>query len=194
MPCGHTPRQRRSLGCRPGCRPGGACLADRALLAALPAVIPRARRQGLRLLVTPDTVVRWHRDIVRRRWAARSARASTGRPAARRDIQALVRRLPRESRIRPANHHYHQAAGGGAGQLLNRLFERHRFPAQPIKRISGSSSSSTAYHSTSAKNVSAEMAHHNLLALAVTDELMRLRAPWSGLRDIRAPVRAEGRT
>ncbi len=71
--------------------------ADRALLAALLAVIPKARRQGLRLLVTPDTVVRWHRDIARRRWAARSARASTGRPATRRDIKALIRRLAREN-------------------------------------------------------------------------------------------------
>ena len=38
--------------------------ADRALLAALLSVIPKARRHGLRLLVTPDTIVRWHRDIV----------------------------------------------------------------------------------------------------------------------------------
>ena len=37
--------------------------ADRALLA----VIPKARRRGLRLLLTPETIVRWHRDIVRRR-------------------------------------------------------------------------------------------------------------------------------
>src|ERR1700722_8043873 len=42
--------------------------ADRALLATLLSVIPKARRQGLRLLITPDTIVRWHRDIVRRRW------------------------------------------------------------------------------------------------------------------------------
>src|ERR1039458_4277067 len=48
--------------------------ADRALLAALLGVIPKARHQGLRLLVTPDTILRWHRDIVRRRWAARSMR------------------------------------------------------------------------------------------------------------------------
>ena len=41
--------------------------ADRALLATLLSVIPKARRQGLRLLVTPETIVRWHRDIVRRR-------------------------------------------------------------------------------------------------------------------------------
>ena len=71
--------------------------ADRALLATLLGVIPKARRQGLRLLVTPDTIVRWHRDIVRRRWAARSMRGRTGRPSTRRNIQALVRRLAREN-------------------------------------------------------------------------------------------------
>jgi putative transposase len=57
--------------------------ADRALLATLLGVIPKARRQGLRLLITPDTIVRWHRDIVRRRWAAGSKRGRTGRPATR---------------------------------------------------------------------------------------------------------------
>jgi putative transposase len=71
--------------------------ADRALFAALLAVIPKARRQGLRLLVTPDTIVRWHRDIVRRSWAARSMRGRTGRPATRPSIRALVRRLAREN-------------------------------------------------------------------------------------------------
>jgi putative transposase len=71
--------------------------ADRALIATLLAVIPKARRQGLRLLVTPDTVLRWHRDIVRRRWAARSIRGKTGRPATRRNIRALVLRLAREN-------------------------------------------------------------------------------------------------
>jgi hypothetical protein len=55
--------------------------ADRALLAALLGVIPKARRHGLRLLVTPDTILRWHRDIARR-WAARSMRGKTGRPPA----------------------------------------------------------------------------------------------------------------
>ena len=55
--------------------------ADRALLATLLGVIPRARRQRPRLLVTPDTIMRWHRDIVRRRGAARSMRGRSGRPA-----------------------------------------------------------------------------------------------------------------
>jgi putative transposase len=71
--------------------------ADRALLATLLGVIPGARRHGLRLLVTPDTVLRWHRDIVRRRWAARSLRGKPGRPATRLNIKTLVLRLAREN-------------------------------------------------------------------------------------------------
>ena len=73
--------------------------ADRALLAALLSLIPKARRRGLQLLVTPDTILRWHRDIVRRRWAARSRRVKTGRPATQRNIRALVLRLARETRM-----------------------------------------------------------------------------------------------
>jgi hypothetical protein len=64
---------------------------------ALLGVIPKARRRGLRLLVTRDTILRWHRDIVRRRWAAWSAHGKTGRPATPRNIKALVRRLAREN-------------------------------------------------------------------------------------------------
>src|ERR1035441_418958 len=71
--------------------------ADRALLAALLGVIPKARRHRLRLLVTPDTIVRWHRDIVRRREAARSMGGKTGRPATRQTIKALALRLAREN-------------------------------------------------------------------------------------------------
>ena len=41
--------------------------------------------------------MRWHRDIVGRRWAARSAHGRTGRPATRRNIKALIRRLAREN-------------------------------------------------------------------------------------------------
>jgi putative transposase len=71
--------------------------ADRALLVTLLSVIPKARRQRLQLLITPDTVLRWHRDIVRRRWAARSRHGKTGRPATRRTIKTLVLRLAREN-------------------------------------------------------------------------------------------------
>ena len=63
-------------------RPDLGC-ADRALHATLLAVIPKVPHYGLRLLVTPDTIARWHRNIVRRRWAARSIRGQfAGRPSA----------------------------------------------------------------------------------------------------------------
>src|ERR1700746_2105607 len=70
--------------------------AHRALLATLLSAIPKARRHGLRLLGTPATILRWRRDIIRRRWAARSKRGRTGRPATRRNIKALVQPLARE--------------------------------------------------------------------------------------------------
>src|SRR5690242_864876 len=54
--------------------------ADRALVAALLGMIPRDRRASLRMAATPATVLRWHRDIVRRRWAARSQRERPGAP------------------------------------------------------------------------------------------------------------------
>jgi putative transposase len=71
--------------------------ADRALLATLLSVIPKVRHDGMRLLVAPDTILRWRRDLVRRRWAARSRHGKTGRPATRLSIRALVLRRAREN-------------------------------------------------------------------------------------------------
>src|ERR1022692_70978 len=69
--------------------------ADRALLAALLRVIPNARRHRLRLLITPDTIMRWHRDIVRRRWAASSRRGKTRGPPPAPRSATTVPRAPR---------------------------------------------------------------------------------------------------
>src|SRR2546427_1939061 len=93
------------LGRQPGSRPKPSWAA-RALIAALLGVIPRARRASLRMAVTPDTVLRWHRDIVRRRWAARSRRKRHGRPAIHRNVRSLVLRLARENPgNRPGDRH-----------------------------------------------------------------------------------------
>jgi len=69
--------------------------ADRALLAALLGVIPKGRRHGFAASGHPETILRWHRDIIRRRRATRSKRGKTGRPATRQTISALVLRLAR---------------------------------------------------------------------------------------------------
>jgi transposase len=71
--------------------------ADRALLAALLHRLPRQTLRRLRLLVRPDTVLRWHRDLIARHHAARSRPKRPGRPRTVRSIRVLVLRLAREN-------------------------------------------------------------------------------------------------
>jgi putative transposase len=70
---------------------------DRAFLAALLHRLPPDVLRKIRLLVRPDTVLRWHRDLVARRHAARSRPKRSGRPRTVRSIRALVLRLAREN-------------------------------------------------------------------------------------------------
>jgi transposase InsO family protein len=67
--------------------------ADRAFLAALTRSLPPRRRQGM--LVTPQTLLRWHREIVRRKWAQPPHRS--GRPPVERRVRELVLRLAHEN-------------------------------------------------------------------------------------------------
>jgi hypothetical protein len=66
---------------------------DRALIAALTRLLPVRRRLGL--LVTPATILRWHRQLVARRWTTKPARP--GRPAIPAGMRALVLRLATEN-------------------------------------------------------------------------------------------------
>jgi transposase InsO family protein len=70
---------------------------DRALLAALLHRLPRDVLKRLHLVVRPDTVLRWHRDVVARRHARRSRPRHPGRPRTVRSIRVLVLRLVREN-------------------------------------------------------------------------------------------------
>jgi transposase len=72
-------------------------LADRALLAALLHPLPRDALKRLHLVVRPDTVLRWHRDLVARRHARRSRPGRPGRPRTVRSIRVLLLRLAREN-------------------------------------------------------------------------------------------------
>ena len=70
---------------------------DRALLAALLHRLPKDVLRGLRLLVRPDTVLRWHRDLIARRHALKSRPKRPGRPRTLRSIRVLVLRLAKEN-------------------------------------------------------------------------------------------------
>jgi putative transposase len=77
-------RQRRHAPVRP---------VDRAILAALARALPRSAWTGLS--VSPATLLRWHRQLVRRRWTYPHGRP--GRPPLDRRVQALVVQLAREN-------------------------------------------------------------------------------------------------
>jgi transposase InsO family protein len=67
--------------------------ADRALLAALSRAVPRT--VWTNLAVKPDTVLRWHRQLVARRWTY--AHRKPGRPPLERSLRELILRLAREN-------------------------------------------------------------------------------------------------
>src|SRR5438876_421993 len=67
--------------------------ADRALLAALARLLPPRRRHGL--VVMPQTLLRWHRELVRRKWA--QPRQAAGRPPTDGRVRELVLRFAREN-------------------------------------------------------------------------------------------------
>jgi putative transposase len=67
--------------------------ADRALFAALTRAV--LRTAWTNLVVKPETVLRWHRRLVARRWTY--AHRKPGRPPLERSLRELVLRLAREN-------------------------------------------------------------------------------------------------
>jgi putative transposase len=68
--------------------------ADRVILAALSRLLPRSGWGAF--LVTPGTLLRWHRELVRRRWTY--PRRTPGRPPVRGEVRELVLRMAAENR------------------------------------------------------------------------------------------------
>ena len=113
---------------------------DRAFLAALLHRLPRDVLRRVRLLVRPDTVLRWHRDLLARRHAAASRPKRPGRPRTVRSIRALVLRLAREN----PSWGYRRMHGellvlGREGRRLHRLGDPARRPGS-TRHPSGPSS------------------------------------------------------
>jgi hypothetical protein len=106
--------------------------ADRLFLAALSQCVPRM--EWWRFPVRPETLLRWHRDVVRRKWAAFGQRRGPGRPLLAPELRALILRLARENprwgyqRIRGE---LLKLGHTVAAATVQTLLRRHRVPPAP---------------------------------------------------------------
>jgi len=66
---------------------------DRSILAAIAQALPKARRIGW--IVTPETLLRWHRKRIARHWTQPARRP--GRPRTDRQIRQLVLQMARDN-------------------------------------------------------------------------------------------------
>jgi putative transposase len=67
---------------------------DRVFIAAISRVLPRKRWSSF--LVSPQTLLRWHRELVRRKWTFRR-RSAGGRPPIPGEVQDLILRMGMEN-------------------------------------------------------------------------------------------------
>src|SRR5215218_4885297 len=86
----HEVRVLRRQAKRPRYQPG-----DRLVLAGLSRLLPRS--EAWRFPVRPETLLRWHRGLVRRKWAAFGRRRGPGRPPLPTEVRALIVRLASEN-------------------------------------------------------------------------------------------------
>jgi putative transposase len=83
------------------------------------------------MLVQPDTVVRWHRDWLRRRWTRRSKPPADGRPPIDHQIRVLVRDMASANPLwgAPRIHGELRALGVVVSErTVSRLLESHPRP------------------------------------------------------------------
>ncbi len=109
-------------------------MADRTIMAALSQRMNRAALAGM--LVQPETVLGWHRELVRRKWAAFGRRRGPGRPGLDPEIQELILQIARDNprwgcvRVRGELLKLGHAVSATA---IRKLLRRHRIGPAPLR-------------------------------------------------------------
>lgn len=105
---------------------------DRLLLAALSRCLPREEWRCFP--VRPETLLRWHRALGRRKWSLFSRRRGEGRPPRAAEVQQLIVRLAREN----SRWGYQRIQGEllklghtVSATTIRTLLRRHRLPPAP---------------------------------------------------------------
>ncbi len=107
---------------------------QRRRLAVKGKILARKRLEQIGTLFTPDTILRWHRLLVAKKWDYSARRTNTGRPSTEQEIVDLILRMARENpswgfdRIQGALQNLgHQVADQTVGNILR---ARHRAGAR----------------------------------------------------------------
>jgi len=125
----------RQLNARVAYRP-----VDRAILAALSRLLARWRWRSF--LVTPETLLCWHRELSRRKWRRWRSTRGPGRPPINDELVELIVRIARENRRWGCVRVQGELRGLGirvSASSIRRILRRHGLgPAPRSRRLGGS--------------------------------------------------------
>ncbi|HET6879647.1 MAG TPA: hypothetical protein VFI31_05820 [Pirellulales bacterium] len=70
---------------------------ERRVLAVKGKTLGRRALEQVSAIVTPDTILRWHRDLVAKKWDHSEKRKSPGRPKTAKEVEELVLKMAKEN-------------------------------------------------------------------------------------------------